>query len=186
MSDDRARIWTFIIYPEESVSNYMEIMRDSFVPTCLSPLHSPESMSGDELKKHVHVMVQFEGKKSLNQMEDFINALRVNGIACTRANPVISKVALIRYFVHDGWEDKEQLRYDQIICLNGFNYQNEQTVSFLDVMVFIQQLGLEEYADVMDACMNIHPDWVNPLAKGLNNALKNYLDSKRFKANKKY
>lgn len=186
MSDDRARIWTFILYPEESCDNYMEIMRDTFIPTCFSPLHSPESMSGDELKKHVHIMIQFEGKKSYAQMEDYINALRDSGIACTRASPVISKIALIRYFVHDGWDDKEQLSYDNIICINGFSYTNEQTLNFVDVMQFINDCGIVEFADLLDLAAIHHPDWVNILSRGLMMASKNYLDSRRFKYEKKY
>lgn len=184
---EKHRIYTFLIYPEESVGDYKEIIRDSFIPTLLSPVHSPDQNENweegfSEGKKHHHVMVQFDGPKSTDQMQSYIDAFRSLGIACTRAKEVVSKIGLIKYFVHDGWPEKEQFSYDTLICLNGFIYKSEDVVDFAAIVDFVNNMGLLEYSDLVDALRISHPDWLAGVSGSKAHSIIKYLDSKRYKA----
>lgn len=187
MSDERARIFTFLCYPDEFNGNYLSILRDSFLPVLVSPIHNPENNdewdpeSNGEGKRHCHVMIQFDGKKNLDQVNAYVQAFRDLGLPCTRAWVVLSKLGLAAYFVHDGWPDKEQFSYNQLICLNGFKYSNELLVPVSKVIEYIDDMGLYEWCDLLDSLKINHPEWLDSVVSGRSHAIIKYLDSKRFK-----
>lgn len=37
--DDRARVWTFILYPDSAPEDWREVISSWHVPACASPLH---------------------------------------------------------------------------------------------------------------------------------------------------
>lgn len=155
------RSWTFIAYPDDSSSNIVDSIRDLRVSACISPLHSPVMDNGDEGKRHYHVMLYFSGKKSDNQVNDIIVNLRNLGIACTKAFPVSDKTALVAYFVHDGYPDKEQFRYSDLTLLNGFKLSGvaDSDSMVWDVIDWCNTAGVYNWAQVVDYARSFMPEW---------------------------
>ena len=66
--DGRARNFATVVYPESAPDGWQELLAEQFVPSFISPLHDQDVNPGGEPKKeHYHVMLMFEGKKSLEQ-----------------------------------------------------------------------------------------------------------------------
>lgn len=122
MADNRTNLWTFIIYPEDSLpDNYLNIINNWHIPCLLSPIHNKDiNGSEDEMKKHIHVMLYFGigAKKSYDQVKIFSDQL--NGC---NPFPVISRRALTRYFIHKDDPEKQQFPDGQyhLTCLGGFD-----------------------------------------------------------------
>lgn len=187
-SDNRARVFAFICYPDEATcNNYLELLRDSFIPVLISPIHNPENNdewdpdSNAEGKRHCHVMFQFEGKKSINQVEDIVKAISALGLPSTKPFIVESKLGMTKYFVHDGWPDKEQFSYNQLICLNGFKYDDKIFVPMTEILKYIDDLGIIEWCDLLDSLKINHPDWLSTVMSGVSHSIIKYLDSRRWK-----
>lgn len=65
-SENRARNWTAIIYPESIPENYEQILSDIKVPIIISPLHDKDKKEDGTLKKpHYHIVLLYSSKKKL-------------------------------------------------------------------------------------------------------------------------
>lgn len=120
MADNRTNLWSFLVYPNDSLpTNYLNIINNWHVPCLLSPIHDKD-IDGDEseqIKEHIHIMIYFGvgAKKSFDQVKEFSDQL--NG---TIPFPVISRNALTRYFIHRDHPNKQQFLETDLIKLGGF------------------------------------------------------------------
>ncbi|WP_225354628.1 Rep family protein, partial [Ligilactobacillus murinus] len=56
--DDRARTWTFIVYPESAPENWRDLLDEYHVPWVESPLHDKDiNPDGTVKKAHWHVIL---------------------------------------------------------------------------------------------------------------------------------
>lgn len=61
--DQRARMWTFVVYPESAPENWRDILSDYHIPWVESPLHDKDVNPDGEVKKaHWHIILFFDGK----------------------------------------------------------------------------------------------------------------------------
>lgn len=116
----RSNKWTFIIYPESTPKNFLDILQNSHIQGAVSPLHDADiNGDGAEKKPHYHVYLYFGSgaKQSESQIvENFVKPL--NG---TKPFAVSTEYGLIRYFVHLDNPEKAQYKQEDIICLSGFS-----------------------------------------------------------------
>lgn len=113
--DNRYRVWAFIAYPEDGLNpDWLSVLRSLKVDFCVSPIHNPDSLieydekdfSEDlKRKKHFHVIVSYDGKKSFESVKDELSVL---GKCITRPFKVNSTSGYLRYMGHWGYSDKEQ------------------------------------------------------------------------------
>lgn len=180
-NDSRKRCWTFIVYPDDSKCNVVNCIRDLHISACLSPLHSPVDDNGDEKKKHYHVMLYFNGKKSLSQVNDVVVGLRLNGVACTNPFPVTDKNSLIAYFVHDGYPDKEQFKYTDLILLSGFKLNGLADTDSLvwDIIEWCNSAGVFDWAQLVDYARVFMPEWKLVLFSSKSYAIMAYLNNSK-------
>jgi hypothetical protein len=116
--DDRARLWTFVVYPESTPANWRDILDELHIQWVESPLHDADiNADGGEKKPHIHIALSFEGKKSYEQVLDV--SASVNGTK--KVEKVASMKGLVRYFVH--MDNPEKTQYDRslIIGHGGFD-----------------------------------------------------------------
>lgn len=117
----RSNLWTFCIYPEDSLpDNYLTIINSWAIPTLLSPVHDSDlNGNGMEKKKHIHVMMHFGARanKSYKQVMRFVNQL--NGCPC---EVVQNSVGMIRYFIHKDNPEKHQYKLEDMKSFFGFEY----------------------------------------------------------------
>lgn len=116
---DRSSKWAFIVYPDSAPDEWKKILQLSFVSSAVSPLHSPDlASSGEERKKHYHVLLDFDSLKSFEQVKSI--SLSVNG-----TNPVIisNPSGYYQYLIHKNNPEKEQFKdgFNAIETFNGFD-----------------------------------------------------------------
>lgn len=181
MSDTRCRLYTFIAYPDESHTDVNKALTELGLSALLSPLHSPEQTEdGKELKRHYHVMVQFSGKKTLDQMNDLISTLRNEpyGVACTLAQKVADKASLIKYFVHDGYEGKEKFSYSQLEKIGAFKLEVTDEIvtdTIVEIISWCNAATCYKYSQVFDYAMAFKKEWLGILLSKRSYAIIQYL-----------
>lgn len=121
----RARVWTFITYPESMPDDWENQIEESCIPWVTSPLHDMDLVdikNPDEgyKKPHFHHMILFSQVKSYKQVQEIVSFL--NGP--TAVGQVHSVSAMIRYFVHADHKKKAQYPKADIKEFNGADIEN--------------------------------------------------------------
>lgn len=164
MPDNRARNWTFIVYPESAPSNWVQILADDLrIPFCISPLHdSDTNEDGSPKKAHHHVVVSFEGNKSQSQIQEI--AFSVNG---TQVFQVQSMQGMIQYLIHRNNPEKHQYMKEDIRCFCGFEIDPffAPSSSQLERMCweidqFILDNDIIEFDDLIQKARAVSKDWI--------------------------
>ena len=130
MSVVRARQWSFIGYPGDSLpDNYAEILSDEMhLCWAESPVHDADlNGDGSQKKKHIHFILTFEGMKSFDQVCEITSRLN-----CPIPQVCRNVKSLVRYFIHLDNPDKHQYKFDDIKCHGGFSIDEYFTKSFSD------------------------------------------------------
>ena len=125
---EKAYKWAFLVYPESAPENWKQILKDTQTRIAISPLHQPSDGKGED-KIHYHVICDFEGQKTNNQV-DKISKL-VNG---TKAFTLISPIGYYEYLIHKNDPDKEQFKegFNAITHMNGFDLETFQQIEKKD------------------------------------------------------
>lgn len=167
--DDRARNWSFIVYPESAPENWQDILQDYHVRTVVSPIHDLDITKSGELKKpHFHILVMFEGKKSYTQ----ICEMYTEKLCCTIPQKVESVRSLVRYFCHLDNPEKAQYKTVDLTAYAGVDLdaimrpsEGDQRTLLLTIGNFINQSDIDEYCDLWAyALENNLNDWIAVIA----------------------
>lgn len=126
MGDNRARKWVFVTYPHDSEpDNWQEIMKEQ---NYCCALHDKDVDENGELKKeHRHWYLEFDGKKSLEQVKSIIAPLGGTlPLVCS------SPRGSVRYLIHKDDPDKYQYTLD-IIYNHGCDIDKYFQLSDLEI-----------------------------------------------------
>ena len=146
---ERSSKWAFIVYPDSAPAEWKSILQHSFVASAVSPLHSPEPESGEERKKHYHVLLDYDSLKSFDQVKSL-------AICLNASNPVIinNPSGYYQYMIHYNNPEKEQFKdgFNAIEKYNGFdsdkleNFTKKQIRAFkADITKIIEKACITEY-----------------------------------------
>lgn len=150
MSKERSSKWAFIVYPDSAPAEWKKLLQLSFVSSAVSPLHSPDpSGSGEERKKHYHVLLDYDSLKSYEQVKSLALELHAS-------NPVIinNPSGYYQYMIHKNNPEKEQFinGFDAIEKFNGFDsgkfedFTKAQKRAFRnDILKIIEKNHITEY-----------------------------------------
>lgn len=117
-NDTRTRNFATVVYPDSAPENWQDILLEQFVPAFISPLHDQDVNPGGELKKpHWHVMLMFEGKKSVEQAILVFD--KIGGVGC---DVVQSQRGYARYLCHLDNPEKFQYSSDDVCSFGGADY----------------------------------------------------------------
>lgn len=112
-TDTRTRNFATVVYPESAPEDWKEILFSHCVPAFISPLHDKDvNPTGEPKKPHYHVMLMFEGKKSVAQVEEIFSS--INGVGC---EVVKSVRGYARYLCHLDNPEKYQYDTSEVTCL---------------------------------------------------------------------
>lgn len=196
----RARVWTFITYPDSLPDNVQEIIEGettpqhdiALVPLFISPIHDKDladkgkGWNGTEFKKpHYHNMVMFSQVKSYKQVLEMVKPL-----GASHVSQVHSTQAMIRYFIHADHKEKAQYKREDIRAFNGadidnvFEHNDKEVNGILKTLIqLIDDNDITEYHILVKLCMN-DPDYFDkyfPLISGKYQFfVLNFIKSKRF------
>lgn len=112
-TDTRTRNFATVVYPESAPEDWKEILFTHCVPAFISPLHDKDiNPTGEPKKPHYHVMLMFEGKKSVAQVKEIFSS--INGVGC---EVVKSVRGYARYLCHLDNPEKYQYDASEVTCL---------------------------------------------------------------------
>lgn len=138
--DSRYRNFGTFVYPESAPDNWIDIISDWHVPCFISPLHDKDvdPVLNQPKKPHYHVMVMFEGKKSMDQVRKIF--ADICGVGCEVVNSIRGYA---RYLCHMDNPEKAQYSTEDVRAFAGADYLS------------ICSLATDKYkaiGDMMDFC----------------------------------
>jgi hypothetical protein len=201
----RARVWTFITYPESIPENFKEIIEGetnpqfdiALVPLFISPCHDKdlpekgkEGYNGTPYKKpHYHNMVMFSQVKSYKQVLAMVKPLGAGHVS-----QVHSTQAMIRYFIHADHKDKAPYKREDIRAFNGADIdnvfaQNDREINGVvrNIIRLIDDNDINEYHVLVKLCMSdeYFDDYFHLISGKYQFFVLNFIKSKMFEAKSK-
>ena len=146
--NSKERYWTFVVYPESVVDNWIEQLQQLGLQCAISPLHDKDINANGEVKKpHYHVLLCFNGPTTYNKVASITKSL--NGTIPQR---VLSCKGMIRYFTHKDNPEKYPYNEEDIKTINGldiksFNELTNSQILFIkkEIIKFINQNKINSY-----------------------------------------
>lgn len=185
--DSRARQWSFIGYPGDSLpENYAEILSDEMHLCWVeSPVHDADlNGDGSEKKKHIHFLLVFEGMKSFDQIKEITDRLH-----CPIPQRCKNERGLLRYFIHMDNPEKHQYNIDDIKAHGGYdldgvfkktNAENRDLLK--EICQFCVDNEIYDFCDLVEVAWNLdNHDWIDLLTNRNTLFLTSYLKSRYMK-----
>ena len=160
----KGRDWTFLVYPESAPANWREILDETYMRWVESPCHDKDVNADGEVKKaHFHILLSSDGPITEQAVMKIIEPLK---------GPMPKKVGsakgLVRYMAHLDNPEKYQYPIDEIIGHNGADVASyfeltmtNKIVMMKDIVKFIYEEEIDNYADFLMLCIEKSDDWFN-------------------------
>ena len=179
--DGRTKTFATIVYPESAPKDWKQIVKDTHVPTYISPLHDKDTNPDGETKKpHYHVLMIFD---SLKNYETQIKPIfqRFDGVG---REEVLSQRGYARYMCH--MDNPEKYQYDsaEVEELNGACYSviitlpTDEIGAVEDMIDFIEDNDIYSFRKLFMWCKDNQKDWFRLLASSKTYIIKEYLKSR--------
>lgn len=155
--DERVRNWCFVLYDDSAPDNWRDILDDLHIQWVESPWHDKDvNATGEKKKKHKHIMLMFDGKKSYEQILAITNA-------CNAPIPqrCMSTKGTARYMLHLDNPEKAQYKQSDMVAHGGADlavllkptsatrYELiREMIGFIDTYDIIEFAQLASYAAV--------------------------------------
>ena len=177
--DLKKRNWTFVLYPESAPEGWQEKLKQSGLLVAISPLHDKDINPGGEPKKpHYHVVLMFEGKKSMEQVKEM--TAKIGGVGLEKVNSIRGYA---RYLCHLDNPEKAQYLPENVRCLCGADYSysiglvTDKYKAIDEIMDFIDANGITSYRNLMQYCRKERRDWFRVLCDNGTYVVMEYLKS---------
>lgn len=175
----RFRNFATVVYPESVPDNWIDVLTDFHLPVMISPLHDQDlNPTGEKKKPHYHVLFMYEGKKSMEQALEIVDAIR--GVGCE----VIHSIrGYARYLCHLDNPEKAQYKVDDVKCLSGADYMSviglaiDKYKTLSEMQEFCRDNNIFSFADLADYARQERFDWFRILADCGAFYMKTYLRS---------
>ncbi|MDE6588758.1 MAG: replication protein [Oscillospiraceae bacterium] len=185
----KKRNWAFVLYPESAPVDWKDRLTKTGLPCAISPLHDKDmNPTGEAKKSHYHILLCYSGPTAFSVVERLTKGLN---------QPIPQAVEQIRgyyrYLTHEDNPEKAQYSKSDIQTLNGFDIRDfvemsksEATKFKRELVQFIQDNNLMEYADLLDALMaGAGPQEWFDVASSNTLFFTAYLKSRRFRVDRK-
>lgn len=184
-SEQKARLWAFIFYPESCPPDWSNIVDGWHVPVVVSPLHDSDVDQNGELKKeHYHGLFEFDGPVTYSSVLELVSQL-----GCSHVEKVVSRMSYERYLCHLDSPDKYTYDVAEIKCFGGavpkFVIEDGYRDGVLAITKLIEELGMVRYSDLSYTITTKYPELLDCLMRytvHFNNYLRDRLDMSRYNA----
>jgi hypothetical protein len=175
----RTRNYATVVYPESAPENWQHILAEQFVPCLISPLHDADvNPTGEPKKPHYHVVIMFDGPKTIDQAREICSA--INGVGC---EPIQSIRGYARYLCHLDNPDKAQYRQEDVRCLCGADYSaviglpTDKYKAIGEMIDWCIEFNVLSYSDLVQYARNERFDWFRVLCDNGTVVMKEFLKS---------
>lgn len=181
----RTRNWATVVYPDSAPENWRDILSELHVPVLISPLHDKDvNPDGSEKKAHWHVLLMFEGVKSLSQIEEIFS--KIGGVGHEYVNSIRGYA---RYLCHMDNPEKAQYSAEQVIALGGadlfsiINLPTDKFAAIREMKDFVNENNIVSYADLFDYACDNRQDWFRCLCENGTYVMKEYIKGHAWRVN---
>lgn len=182
VSSDRTRNYATVVYPDSAPENWLDILSNEHVPAFVSPLHDRDTNpTGESKKSHWHVMVMFDGVKTVGQAKNLFD--KIGGVGCEVVKSIRGSA---RYLCHMDNPEKAQYKPEDVKCFGGADYNSvcslpaDRNKIIREMINFCDQNKIFSFAWLIRYSMDEKPDWFNSLCSNSTYVIKEYLKSKRW------
>ena len=182
-TDNRTRTWSFVLYEDSAPDNWRDVLDDMHIEWIESPWHDKDvNANGEPKKKHKHILLLFQGKKSYEQIKEITDELQ---------QPIPQRChnakALVRYMAHMDNPEKAQYSPSDIIAHGGVDLadmlrpsSSERYTLIRDMIDYIRSAAVTEFQDLMDYAAAEHfDDWFPLLCDNSAYVIGQYIKSQR-------
>lgn len=149
----KKRYWAFVVYPESAPENWKEILQQTGLSICVSPLHDKDiNPTGEPKKAHYHIILCYSGPttfKCVKAITDSLNQPIPIALEQVRG--------YFRYLTHKDNPEKYQYNEKDITTINDFDIDNYNDLSvsqiktiMIDIQKIIRDNDILEYCDLLD------------------------------------
>lgn len=157
MRNVKKRNWCFVLYPESAPENWRELLAQTGLQVCISPLHDKDVNADNTPKKpHYHVILVFEGPTTYKNVLSITESLNQ-----PIPQPLEQVRGYYRYLIHKDNPEKYQYNEYDITTLNGFDISNYIELTTSEVMAIKKQLQsfvrdnhITEFSELMDLLLD--------------------------------
>lgn len=170
-----AKYWEAILYPENMLPHWKEIIEDVIQVPLAYCVHDKDphidKSSGETIKKiHVHLFIAYTNVTTINQILKLCNKLSLPGKkCCSVAEEVVSPLHAYDYLIHATKKAQEQGKYlypeNERILGNNFDIhfianedEHEKCIKVQQLTELIIQNKITNYVDFVNAVFNSYDD----------------------------
>lgn len=175
----RTRNFATVVYPESAPEDWQSLLADCFVPCFISPLHNADlNPTGEAKKPHYHVMIMFDGVKTLEQAKEIVSL--IGGVGC---EAVASVRGYARYLCHLDNPDKAQYDTGAVTALCGADYTGviglvtDKYKAIGEMIDFCVNNGIVSYSELLIYCRLHRFDWFRVLCDSGTMVMREFLKS---------
>lgn len=179
----KGRNWAFVVYPESLPKNYEEIITETGLPMCFSPLHDMDiDPTGTPKKAHYHVICYYENLTTQKAVKENVTD-RLNGTIPIKLE---SMTGMYRYHLHLDNPEKFQYSDNDRTFYNGFDVHKVDSLTYTEIEKLLRQLQsfiqvhkIYEYSDLLDILLDNEMFQMWDVARNHTIMLNTYLTSRR-------
>lgn len=179
----RYRNFATVVYPDSAPAEWQEALSEAHIPAFISPLHDRDvNPNGEAKKAHYHVMVMFEGKKSIEQVREIFDT--IGGVGVEVINTLRGYA---RYLCHLDNPEKARYEPERVTSLCGADYASciglptDKYKCISEIIEFCKDNEIFSFCDLMDYCRAERFDWFRVLCDSGAYVVKEYLKSRKWK-----
>lgn len=177
----RTNVFATIVYPESAPADWIQIIKDTHVPTLISPLHDKDILpDGSPKKAHYHVMQIYDGNKNFEtQVKPVFD--RFGGVG---REEILSQRGYARYMCHMDNPEKYQYEQEEVQEINGACYSatislpTDELGMVDDMLCFIEDNDIYSFRKFLFWCKDNQKEWFRVLVSSKTYIIKEYLKSR--------
>ncbi len=185
--DNRTRNFATVVYPESAPEDWLSILERHCIPAFVSPLHDKDvNPTGEPKKAHYHVVVMFEGKKSLEQVTEIFDTFAGVGVEVVK-----SLRGYARYLCHLDNPDKHQYNVDEVKSIAAdyigtIGLSIDRYVALGEMQDFCEEYNVLSFYALSKYSRLNRPDWYRVLCDSGAIYMREYLQSKKWSIDNNY
>lgn len=149
----KKRYWAFVLYPESAPENWREMLQQTGLSICISPLHDKDvNPTGEKKKAHYHIILCYSGPTTFKCVKAITDSLNQ-----PIPIPLEQVRGYFRYLTHKDNPEKYQYNDKEITTINDFDIDNYNDLSvsqiktiMIDIQKIIRDNNIYEYCDLLD------------------------------------
>lgn len=149
----KKRYWAFVLYPESAPENWREILQQTGLSICVSPLHDKDiNPTGEKKKAHYHIILCYSGPTTFKCVKSITDSLN-------QPIPIALEQVrgYFRYLTHKDNPEKYQYDEKEITTINDFDIDNYNDLSVsqinaikIELQKIIRDNNIFEYCDLLN------------------------------------